>query len=60
MKKQSGMLIKNPNERKVMITTNHPTIKKTKQYIYTEADLGEGLLDEGIIWSIYSLKKRIE
>lgn len=59
MKKPSGILTKTTNERKVMITTNHPTTKKSKQYIYTEADLGEGLLHEGIIWSIYSLKKRM-
>lgn len=28
--------------------TKHSFAKKNKQYIYTEADLGEGLLDEGV------------
>lgn len=28
--------------------TKHLSPKKNNQYIYTEADLGEGLLDEGV------------
>lgn len=31
--------------------------KKNKQYIYTEADLGEGILDEGVTVQYASLQK---
>lgn len=32
-------------------------LKKSKQYIYTEADLGEGILDEGVTAQNISLQK---
>lgn len=32
------------------MSTNKPNIKKSKKYIYTEADLGEGLLDAGVVY----------
>ena len=35
----------------------YSTSKKSKQYIYTEADLGEGILDEGVTVQYASLQK---
>ena len=37
--------------------TKHLSPKKNNQYIYTEADLGEGLLDEGVLVRNTSNKK---
>ena len=48
MKKQTDLIIKSTNKKNDIMLTKQSSTKKQKQYIYTEADLGEGILDAGV------------
>ena len=39
------------------MSNKYSASKKNKQYIYTEADLGEGILEEGVTVQYASLQK---
>jgi hypothetical protein len=53
LKKKGNFTIQQINEGKSMATASKP-----ERYIYTEADLGEGILDEGVISSYKTRKRR--
>ncbi len=57
MKKQTDLIIKSINKKNDIMLTKQLASKKQKQYIYTEADLGEGILDIGVSMKYLTVKK---
>ena len=61
MKKKLSLLSTKSNKKNSIMTNSNLTDYKKNIYIYTEADLGEGILDEGVDPSYYtSAKENIE
>ena len=50
MKKQTDLTPIYANKKKCTMPARHLSNNKNKHYIYTEEDLGEGILDEGVSW----------
>ncbi len=52
----------NTQKKNVTMRTSQLTISKFKKYIYTEADLGEGLLDAGVSYpySISNIENNLQ
>ena len=53
MKKNAVFFTVKSNKKKTMINSKQAS-KKKNNYIYTEADLGEGILDEGVNPAYYT------
>ena len=53
MKKNTALLTLKSSKKNTMTNSNQAS-KKKNIYIYTEADLGEGILDEGVNPSYYT------
>ena len=53
MKKNTALLTLKSSKKNTMTNSNQAS-KKKSIYIYTEADLGEGILDEGVNPSYYT------
>ena len=54
MKKKSSLFSLKSNKKSSTMTNNNLPGKKNDIYVYTEADLGEGILDEGVDPSYYA------
>lgn len=48
MKKQTDLTTINASKKKFTMPAGHLSNNKNKHYIYTEEDLGEGILNEGV------------
>ena len=61
MKKKSSLFSSKSNKKSTTMTNSNLPGKKNHIYVYTEADLGEGILDEGVNPSYYaSVNENIE
>ena len=54
MKKKLSLLSTKSNKKNSTMTSSNLPDNKKNIYIYTEADLGEGILDEGVDPSYYT------
>lgn len=57
MKKQTNLIIKSIHKKNDILLAKQSSAKKQKQYVYTESDLGEGILDIGVSMKYITCKK---